>query len=264
MCGCFHAACGRCFFCVAGQYHKCARSRTFGHGALLGSLQGTQAERAVVPFADMTLRQVPDGVSDDVALFAGDVMGTGYHAVHEAAIEPGHSLAVLGMGPVGLSAVQVARAAGAEPVIAIDTVAQRLELARQFGAVPVHLTEEQPREVAKQLTGGRGVDAAIDAVGHPDALDLALRLARNAGTVVVLGVYAEPAQVHMGLVWLKALTLRAGPANVIAHFDRVLEALRCGALDPMPLVTHHMALDDAAEAYAIYDRREALKIALRP
>ncbi len=264
VCGSFHAACGTCFFCVSGLYHKCARSRTFGHGELLGSLQGTQAELALVPFADLTLRRVPDGVSPEVALFAGDVMGTAYHAVREAGVSVGESVAVLGMGPVGLSAVQVALAAGAGPVLAIDTVEERLELARQFGAVPVHLTEQQPREVTKQLTGGRGVDAAIDAVGHPDALDLALRLVRNAGTVVVLGVYAEPAQVHMGLVWLKALTLRAGPANVIAHFDRVLELLRSGALDPRALVTHRFALDDAAEAYALYDRREAIKVVLEP
>ena len=264
VCGSFHAACGTCFFCLRGNYHKCARSRTFGHGSLLGSLQGTQAEFALVPFADLTLRRVPPGVSDEVALFAGDVMGTGFHAVQEASIRPGDSVAVLGLGPVGLSAVQVARAAGAEPVLAIDTVEQRLELARQFGAVPVHLTEQQPRDIAKRLTGGRGVDATIDAVGHADALDLALRLVRNAGTVVVLGVYAEPAQVHLGLVWLKALTLRAGPANVIAHFDRVLELLRSEALDPVPLVTHHFSLDEAAAAYALYDRREAIKVVLEP
>jgi 2-desacetyl-2-hydroxyethyl bacteriochlorophyllide A dehydrogenase len=173
-------------------------------------------------------------------------------------------VAVLGMGPVGLCAVQVARAAGAEPVLAIDTVVPRLALAEQFGAIPVHLTEEQPREVAKRLTDGRGVDAAIDAVGHDDALDLALRLTRNAGTVVVLGVYAEPCQVHMGLVWIKALNLCAGPANVIAHFDRVLELLRSKELDPTPLVTHRMALDEAAEAYALYDRRDAIKVVLEP
>lgn len=264
VCGCFHTACGRCFFCVRGDYHKCDRSRTFGHGSTLGSLQGTQAEQALVPDADLTLRRVPDGLSDDVALFAGDVMATGYHAVHEASLAAGDSVAILGMGPVGLSAVQVARVAGAEPVVAIDTVAERLSLAQSFGAVPVHLTEEQPREAVKRLTGGRGVDAAIDAVGHADALDLALRLVRKAGRVVVLGVYAEPCQVHMGLVWLKALQLRAGPANVIAHFDRVLELLASGRLDPRPLVTHEMTLDEAPEGYALYDRREALKIALRP
>jgi 2-desacetyl-2-hydroxyethyl bacteriochlorophyllide A dehydrogenase len=261
--GCFHTACGTCWFCMRGSYHKCDAMRTFGHGEALGSLPGTQAERALVPMADMTLRPVPAAVSDDVALFAGDVMGTGYHAVRESDLAPGDSLAVLGLGPVGLCAVQVAVTAGIAPVVAIDTVAERLEMARRFGAIPVHLTDESPRDVVRGLSGGRGVDAAIDAVGHPDALELAIRLARKAGTVVVTGVYAEPARVHMGLVWIKALTLRAGAANVIGHVDRVLGMLAGGALDPAPLVTHHMSLDDAPEAYRIYDRREALKIVLR-
>jgi 2-desacetyl-2-hydroxyethyl bacteriochlorophyllide A dehydrogenase len=253
-----------CFFCLRGAYHKCDRMRVFGHGALLGSLPGTQADQALVPMANLTLRRVPASVSDEVALFAGDVMGTGYHAVSESGVRPGDSAAVLGLGPVGLCAVQVAIAAGAAPVLAIDSVAQRLEVARGFGAIPVHLTEESPRDVARTLTEGRGVDAAIDAVGHPDALDLAIRLARKAGTVVAIGVYAEPCQVHMGLVWIKALTLKSGHANVIGHVDRVLGMLARGTLDPTPLITHHLGLDDAPDAYEIYARREALKIVLSP
>jgi 2-desacetyl-2-hydroxyethyl bacteriochlorophyllide A dehydrogenase len=262
--GCFHTACGTCFFCLRGVFHKCDQMRTFGHGAALGDLQGTQAEQALVPHANLTLRKVPDGIDNDVALFAGDVAGTGYHAVATADVQPGDSVAVLGLGPVGLCAVQTAVAAGAGPVLAIDTVEQRLNMARQFGATAVHLTEENPRDIAKSVTEGRGVDAVIDAVGHPDALDLAIRLARKAGTVVAIGVYAEPCQVHMGLVWIKALTLRSGHANVIGHVDRVLGMLAAGTLDPTPLVTHHMALDDAPEAYGVYDRREALKIVLSP
>ena len=262
--GCFHTACGSCYFCMRGWFHKCDQMRVFGHGAALGSLQGTQAERALVPMANLTLRKVPESVSDEIALFAGDVMGTGYHAVAQSGVVPGDSLAVLGLGPVGLCAVQVAVAAGVRPVLAIDSVPQRLEMARSFGAVPVHLTEESPRDVARSLTDGRGVDAAVDAVGHADALDLAIRLTRKAGTVVAIGVYAERCQVHMGVVWIKALTLRTGHANVIAHVDRVLGMLAAGTLDPTPLVTHHMTLDDAAEAYRIYDRREALKIVLQP
>jgi 2-desacetyl-2-hydroxyethyl bacteriochlorophyllide A dehydrogenase len=262
--GTFHTACGSCFFCLRGTYQKCDHARTFGHGELLGSLQGTQAERALVPHANMTLRKVPDGVSDDVALFAGDVMGTGYHAISAGGVRPGDSVAVLGLGPVGLCAVQIAVAAGAGPVVAVDSVEQRLELARSFGAIPVHLTEESPRDVVKAVTSRRGIDVAVDAVGHPDALDLAIRMARMAGTVVPIGVYAEPCEVHMGLVWLKALTLTGGPANVIGHVDRVLGMLQSGTLDPSPLVTHHMPLDDAADAYEIYDRREALKIVLKP
>jgi 2-desacetyl-2-hydroxyethyl bacteriochlorophyllide A dehydrogenase len=262
--GCYQSACGICFFCLRGAYHKCDQMRVFGHGALLGDLQGTQAEQALVPMANLTLRKVPDGISDEVALFAGDVMGTGYHAVLEAGVRAGDSVAVLGLGPVGLCAVQVALAAGARPVFAIDTVQARLEAARSFGATPVHLTEERPRDVVRAATGGRGVDASIDAVGHPEALDSAIRLARKAGTVVAIGVYAEPCQVHMGVVWIKALGLKTGHANVIAHVDRVLGMLASGSLDPAPLVTHHMPLDDAAEAYDVYDRREALKIVLRP
>ena len=262
--GAYGTACGECFFCARGDFHKCDAGRVFGHGELLGSLQGSQAELLLVPTADLTLRKVPEGMSDEVALFAGDVMGTGFHSIVETGVGKGDSVAVLGLGPVGLCAVQAAKAAGADQVIAIDTVADRLELARSFGATPVHLTEEDPRGAVKAATERRGVDAAVDAVGHPEALDLACRLTRKAGTVAAIGVYAEPIQLHMGVVWLKALTLKTGHANVIAHLDPVLERLVAGELDPGPLVTHRMALDDAPEAYALYDRREALKIVLTP
>lgn len=262
--GTYCTACGECFFCQRGDFHKCDNGRVFGHGKLLGELQGAQAELLLVPNADLTLRRVPDGMSDDVALFAGDVMGTGYHAVVETGIGKDDSAAVLGLGPVGLCAVQAAIAAGAGQVIAIDTVAERLEMAGAFGAQPVHLTEEDPKGAVKAATEGRGVDAAIDAVGHPQAFDLACRLTRKCGTVSVTGVYAERMEVHMGIVWIKALTLKTGHANVIRHVDPVLAALTDGTLDPSPLVTHHMRLDDAAEAYATYDRREALKIVLTP
>ena len=212
----------------------------------------------------MTLRKVPDGLSDDVALFAGDVMGTGYHAVDACGIGEGDVAVVLGLGPVGLCAAQVALAAGAEQVIAVDTVAERLNLAESFGASAVHLTEQDPRAAVKEATEGRGADAVIDAVGHPDVLDMACRMARKAGTVSATGVYAEPIQLHMGIVWIKALTLLSGHANVIKHVDPVMEMLSDGRLDPAPLVTHHMKLDEAPEAYEVYDQREALKIVLSP
>jgi alcohol dehydrogenase len=149
-------------------------------------------------------------------------------------------------------------------VIAIDTVAERLEIARRFGAQAVHLTEEDPKAIVKAATEGRGVDVCVDAVGDPRALDMAIRLTRNLGSVQCIGVYAERAEVHMGLLWLKGVTLRGGHANVIAHVDPVLAMMSAGVLDPGALVTHHMKLDDAPEAYAVYDRREALKIVLTP
>jgi 2-desacetyl-2-hydroxyethyl bacteriochlorophyllide A dehydrogenase len=262
--GCFQTACGRCFFCRRGWFHKCDASRTFGHGATLGSLQGTQADQALVPSADLVLRKVPEGMSEDVALFAGDVMGTGYHAAAESGLQGGDVAAVLGLGPVGLCAVQACFAVGAAHVIAIDTVPERLKMAESFGAQAVHLTEDDPRAAARAATDGRGVDACIDAVGDPRALELAIRLTRKCGTVQAIGVYAERCEVHMGLFWIKALNMRSGHANVIGHVDRVLALMSSGRLDPSPLVTHHMSLQDAPEAYALYDRREALKIVLKP
>jgi threonine dehydrogenase-like Zn-dependent dehydrogenase len=203
-------------------------------------------------------------MSPDIALFAGDVMGTGYHAIVHGGLVPGDSVAVLGLGPVGLCAVQAARAAGAAHVIAIDTVPDRLEMAGRFGATPVHLTEQDPRAEVKALTEGRGVDLAVDCVGDPRALELAVRLTRKCGRVNAIGVYAERCEVHMGLVWIKALSLCTGHANVIGHVDRVLDLMSSGVLDPSPLVSRHMALTEAPEAYAAYDRREALKIVLEP
>jgi alcohol dehydrogenase len=171
---------------------------------------------------------------------------------------------VLGLGPVGLCAVLAARAAGAAHVLAVDSVPARLEMARSFGAHAVHLSDDDPRATARELTDGRGVDVCIDAVGDPRALDLALRLARKCGTVYAVGVYAERSEVHMGLLWINALRLGAGHANVLGHVDSVLAMMAAGVLDPSPLVTHHMSLQQAPEAYALFDRREALKIVLRP
>ncbi len=262
--GCYCSACGECFFCRRGDFHKCDHGRVFGHGATLGSLQGAQADQVLVPNANLTLRRVPEGMSSDTALFAGDVMGTGYHAVESAGLEEGATAAVLGLGPVGLCAVQAAFARGAAGVIAVDSVPDRLALAESFGATPVHLEDDDVRGRVKELTEGRGTDLTVDAVGHPKAFDMACRLTRKAGTVSAIGVYAERMEVHMGVVWIKALTVKTGHANVIAHVDPVLELMQAGKLDPGPLVTHHMSLEEAPEAYALYDRREALKIVMEP
>jgi threonine dehydrogenase-like Zn-dependent dehydrogenase len=175
----------------------------------------------------------------------------------------GDTVAVLGLGPVGLCAVQAALAGGAVQVFAIDTVQERLAMAGDFGATPLHLTEEEPKRAVRAATEG-GVDVVVDAVGDPAPLEMAISLARDAGTVSGIGAYAGRGEVPIGLAWLKGLTLRLGLANVIAHVDRVLALIEAGKLDPAPLVTHHMKLDDVAEAYRLYDQREALKIVLTP
>jgi 2-desacetyl-2-hydroxyethyl bacteriochlorophyllide A dehydrogenase len=262
--GSFVTACGECFFCRRRLFHHCVEQRIFGHGKISGDLPGSQAEQVLVPHADLTLRRWPDGVSPDAALFAGDVMNTGVFGVRSAEVGEGDSVAVLGLGPVGLCAVQAAKHAGAETVIAIDAVPERLDLAREFGAVPVHLTEQDPRAEVKSLTEGRGTDAAIEAVGTPEALDLAVRLARRAGRVAMLGVHSTPCEVHMGLLWNKSLTVTTGLANILAGFDETLDLIASGELDPSPIVSGHLPLERAPEAYAAYDRREALKLVLDP
>lgn len=262
--GTFHTACATCVSCLRGDYHRCRDQQTFGHGSHLGNLQGAQAELLLVPRANLTLRRVPEGMSADVALFAGDVMGTGYHAIAHAGMRSGDTVAVLGLGPVGLCAVQAAIAGGAVRVYAIDTVEERLRMAERFGAAPLHLTEDDPKKAVRAATDGLGVDVVVDAVGDPGPLALAVSLARDAGTVSGIGAYAGKGEVPLGLAWLKGLQLRLGLANVIAHVDRVLALMEAGKLDPGPLVTHHMSLDQAGEAYEIYDQREALKIVLTP
>jgi 2-desacetyl-2-hydroxyethyl bacteriochlorophyllide A dehydrogenase len=262
--GCFKTACGTCVHCLRGDYHRCLNGQTFGHGANLGDLQGAQADQLLVPRANLTLRRVPEAMSDEVALFAGDVMGTGYHAIAHAGMQAGDTVAVLGLGPVGLCAVQAAIAGGAARVFAIDTVEPRLAMAGEFGATPLHLTEQDPKREVRAATDGLGVDVAVDAVGDPAPLALAISLARDAGIVSGIGAYDGRFEVPVGLAWLKGLQLRLGLANVVGHVDRVLALMEEGKLDPAPLVTHHMPLEQASDAYELFARREALKIVLTP
>jgi len=191
------------------------------------------------------------------------VMGTGFHSIVNAGMRAGDTVAVLGLGPVGLCAVQSALAGGATEVFAIDSVEQRLQMAASFGATPIHLTEQEPKKQIRAATDG-GVDLAVDAVGHAGPLAMAVSLARDAGAVSGIGAYQGKAEVPLGLAWVKSLNLYLGLANVIAHVDRVLALMAAGRLDPSPLVSSHMSLDDASEAYKIYDNREALKIVLTP
>jgi 2-desacetyl-2-hydroxyethyl bacteriochlorophyllide A dehydrogenase len=260
--GAFNTACGACWFCRRGIYQKCDDARTFGHGSTLGNLQGTQAELALVPHANFTLRKVPEGLSDEAALFAGDVMGTGYHGVVAAGTRPGDVVTVIGCGPVGLCTVMAAGVAGAAAVFAIDVVDDRLEMARSLGATPLHLENDDVKKAIRSATGGRGADTVVECVGNPDALGLAISVARKMGTVSLTGVYAERAEVHMGLAWIKSLNFISGHANVIGHLDAVLALMQAGRLDPTPLVTHHVPLAEAPEAYRLFDSREALKVVL--
>jgi threonine dehydrogenase-like Zn-dependent dehydrogenase len=262
----FNVACGHCWFCEHGQSALCDDDAIFGYGIFGGALPGAQAERLRVPNADVNLIRIPDAVDDDAAVFVGDVLTTGFYAAGLAEPRPGDVVAVLGCGPVGHCTILGLRANGAPTVYALDRDDDRLALAEKAGANPIHVDRRNPATALAETTDGRGADVVIDAVGHPEAFESAIDAVRRGGTVVVVGVYSsETTELQLGAYWARALTLRfAGLTPVLAWWDRVVTSLEHGEVDPRPLISHRLPLEDAAEGYALFDRREATKVVLVP
>lgn len=262
--GSFFTACGQCWECRRGLFSQCPNSAMFGFGPDLGDLPGTQAEYARIPYADNTLIQIPDGVSDEAAIFVGDVLSTAYFAVERSNIKPGETGVVVGLGPVGLLAVELFFLMGAAQVAALDVVPERLQSARSRGAIPVLADASAVREI-RALTGSRGADAVVEAVGSETGLALALQLVRGFGTVSSAGVYTERAvPVSMARLFVKDLTLKAGKANVPAVASTVMELLKHGRLHPEHLFTERMSLAEGPRGYQMFADRQALKILLVP
>jgi len=261
----FVIACGSCWFCRSGQTQLCEDFRNLGAGIFGGSLGGAQAELVRVPVADVNLLRVPEEVEDERALFVGDVLSTGVYAAGIAPISPGDTVAVVGAGPVGFFAIQAARRAGGE-VLALDLEPERLALAERVGAVPIDVSARNAQTAVDERTGGRGADVAIDAVGSAPAFERTLDIVRRGGTVVVVGMYtSETVEAQVGVWWTRALDLRfAGICPVHAWWDRALEAVRDGSIDPLPIVSHRLALQDAELGYELFDTRRATKVLLRP
>lgn len=262
----FNIACGSCWFCLRGETQLCEEFRNLGAGTFGGGLPGAQATHVRVPTADVNLLAIPDDVDDEQALFVGDVLTTGLYAASIAAIQPDDAVAVLGCGPVGWFCVQAAKALGAARVFAIDREPSRLELAASVGAEPIDVRERHPETALADHTDGRGADVVIEAVGSAAAFGSAVDIARRGGRVVVVGVYAgESVEVQLGVYWARALTVRfAGVCPVHAWWERAMEEVRSGRIDPLPLISHRLPLEDAAEGYQIFDRREATKVVLLP
>ncbi len=262
----FTIACGRCWFCERGESGLCDDIRMLGGGPFLGSLPGAQAERVRVPDADANLLRIPEGVDDDGALFVGDVLTTGYYAASIAGIGPGDAVAVVGAGPVGFFCAQSALVLGAGSVHVVDLEPSRLAIAERVGAVAVNPRERHPQIAISQATGGRGADVVLEAVGSPQAFESAVDLGRRGGTVVVVGVYAgETVEVQLGVWWARAVTVRfSGICPVQAWWERAMAEVESGRIDPRPIVSHRLPLDDAPRGYELFDRREATKVVLVP
>ena len=251
----FTVADGTCWFCRAGQTQLCEDFKYFGYGLFGGSLGGAQAERL----------RVPEGLEDERALFVGDALTTGVYAAGLAGIEPGDTVAVVGAGPVGFFCAQAARL-DTHTVLAIDLDPARLAIAERDGSIPIDASARNAQTAVFEHTDGRGADVVIEAVGTPAAFERSLDVVRRGGAVVVMGVYtSELVQAQIGVWWIRALQLRfAGTTPIHAWWEKAMAEVVAGRLDPTPIVSHRLSLEEAPKGYELFDTRQATKVLLKP
>lgn len=287
----FPISCGNCFFCQRNMFSLCENSNPnallaeklwghspcgiFGYSHLLGGYAGGQAEFARVPFADVGPIRIPEGLDDEKVLFLSDIFPTGYMAAEACDIQPGDTIAVWGCGPVAQFAIKSAVLLGAERVIAIDRFPERLRMARQQGAETLNYEQVDVMEALRELTGGRGPDACIDAVGmeshtagmigiydkikqnlmletdRPQALRQAIMACRNGGTVSIPGVYGGFIdKIPFGSIMNRGITIKTGQTHVHRYLKPLLQRIVEGQIDPSFVITHRIGLRDAPEGYA--------------
>ncbi len=263
----FSTSCGDCFYCAIGLTARCARGRLFGWVQEGSGLHGAQAELVRVPLADGTLVGVPDGVDEAVALLAGDVLSTAAFGADLAGVTGGDLVVVVGCGPVGVLAVRAALARGAREVVAVDRVPTRLALAAAFGATAVDGVHDDPLALVRERSGGRGADAAIEAVGTPEATRLAADLLRPGGSLAALGVHTEP---HLALtpaeIYDRNLRYASGRCPARHYLPASLEIAARDAVLLATLVSHRLPLAEGVEAYRRFAAREPgwTKVVLLP
>ena len=264
----FSVSCGRCEWCRRRLPTQCATTQRAVFGGRWGHVfPGGQAERIRVPFADHLCEKVPAGMSDEDALFLGDILSTGFVCAENGGIRPGDTVAVFGAGPVGLLAMQSAQLFGPARVFAVDRVDYRLKLAEELGGTPVNLDRGDPVEQLRRVTGGRGPDVVLECVGHETPFTQAIQAVRAAGTVSSVGVYVEQS---MGFpareAFFKDLTLKMGICNARNYMAPLMPLVQGGKLRPARIITHTMPLAEAPKGYAIFDKKEdrAIKVMLKP
>ncbi|MBA3471554.1 MAG: glutathione-dependent formaldehyde dehydrogenase [Herpetosiphonaceae bacterium] len=292
----FTIACGGCFFCerqlwsacdnsnpnaeIAAAVYGASPSGMFGYSHMFGGYAGGQAEYVRVPFADVGPMKVPDGLRDDQVLFLTDIFPTGYMAAENCNIQPGDTVAIWGCGPVGLFTIRSALMLGAGRVIAIDRFADRLELARSSGAETLNYADVDVLDALKSLTGGRGPDACIDAVGmeahgygldalydkakqtlrlesdRPTALRQIIMACRKGGTISIPGVYGGLIdKMPLGAAFGKGLTFKMGQTHVHRYLEPLLARIQNGEIDPSYIITHRITLDEAPAAYETFKHK---------
>jgi threonine dehydrogenase-like Zn-dependent dehydrogenase len=223
-----------------------------------------QAEYAVAPFAENSLRKVTDGSKIEDLLFAGDILTTAYEAVRRSC-RPGDAVAIIGAGAVGLCAAMSAKAIGAGTVFVLDSVAERLALAEKLGATTVDVSEHDPRAAMFDLTGQRGADVVVEAVGSSAALVTACQVAAVGAQINVPGAHIEPlVELPFSDLWVKQITIKGGVCNVVNYIDEVIALVETGVLTPSVIISHRLGLSEASKAYELFAGRQATKIVLDP
>jgi threonine dehydrogenase-like Zn-dependent dehydrogenase len=304
----FTIACGECFFCRHGFHSGCERSNPnansaeklwghspaglFGYSHMLGGFAGGQAEYMRVPYADVGPIKVPAGLSDEQVLFLSDIFPTGYMAAEFCNLKGGETVAVWGCGPVGQMAIKSAFLLGAERVIAIDTVPERLALAQASGAITLDFRKEEIYEQIQEMTNGRGADACIDAVGtepdirsgfdtvvdrikaatylgtdSPHVLRQAIHCCRNFGVVSIVGVYGGLLdKIPLGSAINRGLTFRMAQTPVQHYLPSLLERIERGEIDPSFVITHRATLEQGPELYRKFRAKEdgCIKVVMTP
>jgi threonine dehydrogenase-like Zn-dependent dehydrogenase len=304
----FPIACGNCWHCQHQMFSLCENSNPnawlaeklmghspagiFGYSHLTGGYAGGQSEYARVPFADVGPIKIENGFTDEQVLFLSDIYPTGYMGAEMCDIKPGDVIAVWGCGPVGQFAMKSAFLLGAERVIGIDRFPYRLQMARdKVGAETINYEEVNVLEALKEMTGGRGPDACIDAVGmeahkpgllgaydrtkqalklendRPHAIREAILACANGGTVSVIGVYSGFIdKFPMGSLMNRSITIKSGQCHVQRYMKPLLERIKKGEIDPSFVITHRMRLDDAPKGYDIFLNKEddCVKVVLKP
>ncbi len=305
----FPISCGACAQCRRGLFSLCENTNPnawmaeklwgyspagiYGYSHLTGGYPGGQSEYARVPFADVNPLKIPAGMSDEQVLFLSDILPTGYMGAEMCGIQPGDTIAVWGCGPVGQFAIKSAKLLGAERVIAIDRFPYRLAVARERAGATDTLNYEEIDlyDALKDMTGGRGPDACIDAVGleahvpgalgaydrikqatglesdRPHALREAIMACRNGGTVSIIGVYGGFIdKFPIGSLMNRSLTIRTGQCHVQRYMKPLLERIQKGELDPSFVITHRLPLDEAARGYDMFVNKydDCLKVVLKP
>jgi len=303
----FHLSCGACFFCKMGEWSACDNTNPnaaeiepafggpvpgmFGYTHITGGYAGGQAEYVRVPFADVGPLKVPAGIPDEKVLFLSDILPTGWFGAENCGVRPGDTVAVWGCGPVGLLAIHSLFVQGAERVIAIDSVPERLEKARAFGAETMNYEAESIFEALHDATGGRGPDACLDAVGmeahghgvmgaidrvkqalkiesdRPAVLRQMIRVCRKAGTISLIGAYSGMVDTFpIGIAFNKGLKFRMGQTPVHRYNRLLLEKIIEGTLRPESIISHTLPLDQAPKAYEIFEKQQdgCTKVVFKP